>query len=185
MQNTVHTSTGRARTRLRALTCAVAAALMAAGAAGAEGRVDAIVFDTPGEIPLLGPSYGREAAVRVRITDDAVIPRRVELEAGQTVAWVSWAREPSRITFEREVARSMVCHNLVNFYLEDDELRSAPLLPGDVAHFCELAPGVYRYRIERNAPIDRPTAGALSLSTRIEGVLAVRGPPSAAAGGAR
>ena len=185
MQKTVHTSTGGARTRLRTLACALATALVAAGTAGAEERADVIVFDTPGEIPLLGPTYGREATVRVRITDDGVTPRRVELEVGQTVAWESWAREPSRITFEREVAKSMVCHNLVNFYLEDDELRSGLLMPGDVAHFCELVPGVYRYRVVRDAPTDWPTAGARQLSTRIEGVLAVRGPPTAAAGSAR
>ena len=45
------------------------------------------------------------------------------------------------VVFDREVARHMVCHSLVNFALRDGELRSDPIDPGEFASFCELKPG--------------------------------------------
>jgi hypothetical protein len=98
----------------------------------------------------------------------------VEVRAGQTVVWSSMARHASRIVFEREVAKSMVCHSLVNFELDGDQLRSAPLHTGERSQFCRLSPGTYRYRVVRDGPSEYPTAGARQLSTRLEGVIVVR-----------
>ena len=55
----------------------------------------------------------------------------------------------SVVVFEREVARSMICHSLVNFSIKEDELRSAPIHAGEFASFCQLKPGRYRYKIVR------------------------------------
>jgi hypothetical protein len=68
----------------------------------------------------------------------------------------------------------MICHSLVNFELNGDQLRSAPLHAGERSHFCRLSPGTYRYRIVRDGPGERPTAGARQLSTRLEGMIVVR-----------
>ena len=46
------------------------------------------------------------------------------------MAWISYSSVPSEVVFEREVARAMVCHSLVNFTIKDDELRSAPIHAG-------------------------------------------------------
>ncbi len=83
------------------------------------------------------------------ITDDSISPKAVRLKEGQLVAWISYSATPVTIVFEREVARSMICHSLVNFSIVEDELRSEPIHPGEFASFCELKPGRYQYIIKR------------------------------------
>ena len=70
------------------------------------------------------------------------------------------------MVFEREVARAMVCHSLVNFSIKDDELRSGEINVGEFASFCELRPGRYRYKVVRPNPRD----GALDAARRLEGI---------------
>jgi hypothetical protein len=76
------------------------------------------------------------------------------------------------VVFEREVARSMICHSLVNFSIKDDELRSAPIHAGEFASFCQLKPGRYKYKILREAmtPTGRDAA------SRLEGEIIVGNP---------
>ena len=64
--------------------------------------------------------------------------------------------DPER--FEREVARAMVCHSLVNFSIKDDELRSAPIHAGEFASFCQLKPGRYRYKVVRPQTLEQDDA---------------------------
>jgi hypothetical protein len=163
-------SSFRARWAARALAAAaVASGLAVPFAAGAESqRVAEIRYEMPGSIPQLTPRWGVQPREVVRVTDDRLSPRWLKIRQGESVAWVSHARGLTRITFEREVAASMICHSLVNFHLEDDELRSGLLRTGDVASFCELAPGRYRYRVVPHSPeSDR------QLSSRLEGVIEV------------
>ena len=94
------------------------------------------------------------------------------LNEGQLVAWISYAASPSVVIFEREVARSMVCHSLVNFSIQEDELRSAPIHAGEFASFCELKPGRYRYKVTRPLPL----AGGLDAARRLDGVIIVGNP---------
>ena len=109
--------------------------------------------DTPrtGEkVPALDPSFQSTGEHRViLIMEDGVDPKTLELEQGQLVVWISYSRDPSVVVFDREVARHMVCHSLVNFALRDGELRSDPIDPGEFASFCELKPGKYDYRVTR------------------------------------
>jgi hypothetical protein len=108
----------------------------------------------------------------VLITDQELRPNRVFLDKGQLVAWVSYAPQPSVIVFEREVARDMICHSLVNFTIKEDELRSAPIHAGEFASFCQLKPGRYRYKVVRPDP-GHSAAGSRK---RIEGEIIVREP---------
>lgn len=162
----------RSRATAQALLVAALAVVLAAPpAARADGeRVQEIAYDTPGSIPLLSPTYDQQSREVVLITDDRLSPRRVTVEPGQQLVWVSYAGGLLRITFEREVAKSMVCHSLVNFHLEEDELRSGLLQTGDVASFCELAPGSYRYRVVPEAPHDER-----DISNRLRGLIVVPG----------
>ncbi len=134
--------------------CWVVIALVAAfcslvGPAGADDRPSEIVYDTPGDFPQLDPSYRMTSHKVVLITDQALNPRLVTLKKGQLVAWISYSGAASTVVFEREVAKSMVCHSLVNFSIKEDELRSAPIHAGEFASFCELKPGRYRYKVVR------------------------------------
>ena len=148
-------------------------------------RVETLQFETPSVVPLLHPSYGRTTGAEILLTDSRLSPRRVVVQEGETVVWRSLARQASRIVFEREVARSMICQSVVNFEIEGDTLRSGLLHTGDRSSFCQLAPGRYRYRIVRNGPDERPTAGGVQLSSRLEGVLVVEPNPGTEAMAAR
>ncbi len=134
---------------------AVGALLLAAVGFAADDRPSELPYDTPGEIPMLSPDYKMSSHKVVLITDQALNPRRVNLEEGQLVAWISYSPVASVVVFEREVARSMICHSLVNFSIKDDELRSAPIHAGEFASFCQLKPGRYRYQVVTPNPTEK------------------------------
>jgi len=136
-------------------------------------RPKEIPYDTPDKIPVLDPSYRHGNHKVVLITDSDLNPNQIMLEEGQLVAWLSYARSPSNIVFEREVAKSMICHSLINFSIEDDELKSADIHHGEFASFCELKPGRYRYKVIRRDPkIAGPSGGR----KRIDGEIIVGKP---------
>ena len=136
------------------LAIAVLMLSVVAGVAGADSKEEErpkdLPYDTPGKIPQLSPDYRQTSHKVVLITDDSLSPRSVKLKEGQLVAWISYSHASTTIVFEREVARSMICHSLVNFSIEDDELKSAPIHPGEFASFCELKPGRYGYIVTRD-----------------------------------
>ena len=127
----------------------MAAILLASSLSAEDTRPTELPYDTPGEFPTLDPSYRQTSHKVVLITDDSISPRSVKLKEGQLVAWISYSANPATIVFEREVARNMICHSLVNFSIVEDELKSAPIHPGEFASFCELKPGRYTYKVMR------------------------------------
>jgi len=164
----------RARLLHPAVTNAAGALLVACLAAPALAWAEEpIGYETPYAIPLPEPAWVRRAMPTVLIGAGGVQPARVELVAGQTLSWHSAAPGGVRVSFDAGVARSLLCTHLVNFSLEEGRLRSGLLENGDVASFCELAPGRYRYRIEPTGPADDPQAPA----DPVEGEIVVRGRP--------
>lgn len=117
-----------------------------------------IPYAQPGGIPQLSPDYKMTSHRVVLITDQSLNPRVVTLDEGQLVAWISYSAAESVVVFEREVARNMICHSLVNFSIKDDELRSAPIRAGEFASFCQLKPGRYRYNVVRPHALERDDA---------------------------
>ena len=152
--------------------CAAAALLLALPALAADDRPTEIPYDMPGEFPELSPDYKLTSHKVVLITDNALNPRLVTLDEGQLVAWISYSGTPSTVVFEREVARSMICHSLVNFSIKEDELRSAPINAGEFASFCQLKPGRYRYKILRESLQPKGSDAA----RRLEGEIIVGNP---------
>jgi hypothetical protein len=146
--------------------------LLASAAFAADDRPTEIPYDTPGTFPQLSPDYNMTSHKVVLITDNGLNPRLATLDEGQLVAWISYSQAPSTVVFEREVARSMICHSLVNFSLKEDELRSAPIHAGEFASFCQLKPGRYRYKILREA---LPPNGS-DAARRLEGEIIVGNP---------
>jgi len=143
----------------RALSFVAFALLMSlANLAGSEDtRPKEIPYAQPG-LPELSPDYKMSSHRVVLITDQALNPKVVTLEEGQLVAWISYSAAESVVVFEREVARDMICHSLVNFSIKDDELRSAPIHAGEFASFCQLKPGRYRYQVVRPMALERDDA---------------------------
>ena len=150
---------------------AAAALLLAVPGFAEDDRPTEIPYATPGPIPELSPGYKMTTHRVVLITDQALNPRLVTLTEGQLVAWNSYASAPSVVVFEREVARSMICHSLVNFSIVDDELRSAPIHAGEFASFCQLKPGRYKYKVVRPGAMGRQDA-----RRRLEGEIIVGNP---------
>jgi hypothetical protein len=146
--------------------------LVAAGAFAEDDRPKEIPYSTPGPVPSLSPEYKLTSHKVVLITDNAINPRLVTLDEGQLVAWISYSPAPSVVVFEREVARNMICHSLVNFSIVDDELRSAPINAGEFASFCQLKPGRYKYRVVRP---DRGGSGT-DAARRLEGEIVIGNP---------
>jgi len=127
-------------------------------------RPSEIEYETTGEFPSLDPAYRRSSHQVVLITDEALSPRLATLEEGQLVAWISYSKSASEI-----------CHSLVNFTIKDDELRSAEIMPGEFASFCELKPGRYRYKVVRKNP---KQGGRGGVAKRLEGEIIVGNPDS-------
>jgi hypothetical protein len=155
-----------------ALWIAALGLLAAAGALAADDRPTEIPYSGSGPVPSLSPDYKLTSHKVVLITDNAINPRLVTLDEGQLVAWISYSPVPSVIVFEREVARNMICHSLVNFSIVDDELRSAPINAGEFASFCQLKPGRYKYRVVRP---DRGGSGT-DAARRLEGEIVIGNP---------
>ncbi len=128
-------------------------------------------YEVAGDIPSLDPLSYRMNTKAVRITDNSLEPRQVTLEEGQLVAWVSYSPIPSTIVFERNVARSMICHSLVNFSIQDEEIRSAEIHAGEFASFCELKPGRYRYKVVRS----EAHKTAITATANLRGEIVVNG----------
>ncbi|MGH0037537.1 MAG: hypothetical protein ACQGVK_21115 [Myxococcota bacterium] len=168
---------GSSGLRLALLVAAIALPTLASPVL-AEDRPETLVYDTPGPVPTLSRDDRHEQKHEVVIEDQALSPRTVVLWQGEEINWLSLSRSPSTIVFEREVARSLVCHSLVNFHLEEDELRSADLHVGDRAGFCELAPGRYRYRVVRRG---HGEAQGLAGARRLDGWIVVHPRPVATA----
>ncbi len=163
---------GRHR-RLALLLGVIGAVLLAAGGLAEDDRPKELPYDTPGEIPLLDPSYRMTSHKVVLITDNSLNPKLVTLDEGQLVAWISYSPVPSVVVFEREVARSMICHSLVNFTIKEDELRSAAIHAGEFASFCQLKPGRYRYKVIRPSPGGQK---AIDAARRLDGEIIVGNP---------
>ena len=166
--------TAASRTSRRALTLlgAALALLLAGSAFAADDRPTEIPYETPGDIPQLSPDYNMTSHKVVLITANGLNPRLATLDEGQLVAWISYSAVPSTVVFEREVARSMICHSLVNFSIKDDELRSAPIHAGEFASFCQLKPGRYKYKILREGM----TPAGRDAASRLEGEIIVGNP---------
>lgn len=158
------------------LMIAALGSLAASPAIAEDDRPTDIPYTGTGPVPSLSPDYKLTSHKVVLIKDNEINPRLVTLDEGQLLAWISYSPVPSVIVFEREVARNMICHSLVNFSIVDDELRSAPLNAGEFASFCQLKPGRYKYRVVRP---DRGGAGT-DTARRLEGEIIVGNPNSPA-----
>jgi hypothetical protein len=154
------------------LSLLTAIACFALPAAAQDKRPSEIPYETPGEIPQLSPKYKQSDHEVVLITDNALNPRLVTVNEGQLVAWISYSAAPSVVVFEREIARAMVCHSLVNFSIQDDELKSSPIHAGEFASFCQLKPGRYKYKVVRP---ETPTSGG-DAARKLEGEIVVGNP---------
>jgi plastocyanin len=139
----------------------LAVALSLVGTASAnEDRASQPPMETLEDLPKLDPSYQMNTHKVVLITADSLNPATVNLAPGQLIAWISYSPSESTVVFDRDVAKSMICHSRVNFSFEEGELRSVPINAGEFASFCQLKPGNYRYKVVRSNASDPSGADA-------------------------
>ena len=136
------------------------ALLLVGPASASEDRDSQLREETLEVLPKLDPGYQMNTHKVVLITADSLNPATVELTPGQLIAWISYSPSESTVVFERDVAKSMICHSRVNFSFEEGELRSTPISAGEFASFCELKPGNYRYKVVRSGASDPPGTDA-------------------------
>ena len=94
-----------------------------------------------------GSDHDDHAHHLVRITDDRLAPRVVEMHFGDAIAWANYTKKGARISFDRDVAKRIVCEAPGAFVLTDDALESRELRALQFASMCKLTPGEYEYRV--------------------------------------
>jgi len=137
-----------------------------------EPRPSSLKFDMPGTIPQLSSEPVVERLVN--LTDHRVDPQTITIGENERISWLSYSGTNSTLVFEREIVSAMRCRSVVNFTIQDDELRSGTIHTGDVVSFCPLEPGRYRYRVVHK---DQNARG----KNRIEGVIVVESASQTAA----
>jgi plastocyanin len=146
------------------------ASLLVGPASATEDRAAPPRVESLEDLPKLDPSYQMNTHKVVLITADSLNPATVNLTPGQLIAWISYSPSESTVVFERDVAKSMICHSRVNFSFEEGELRSTPINAGEFASFCELKPGSYRYKV---VPSDAPDPPGVDARWMLEGEIVV------------
>ena len=154
------------------LTGALAMALLAPPAFAVDTRGEApSSASQEGTLPQAGD--GSPSTKVVLVSDDRLTPRRLVVEPGQRVAWISYAKDGARVIFQPAINPSILGGSLVKFERRVGALRSIPLTTGDAASFAGLAPGIYHYRVVRPARATDAERAPRSL----EGVIEVRAVP--------
>lgn len=95
-----------------------------------------------------GTDHDDHAHHFVRITDDRLNPRVVEMRTGDAIAWANYTRKKARISFDREVAKRIICERPGSFVLTDRALESQELRGLQFASLCKLTPGEYEYEVD-------------------------------------
>ena len=112
---------------------------------------------------LFGPSssFGAEADHGdkdhevARILETRVRPKTLEISSTDAIGWLNYSSKRARISFDAEVAKSMVCRSISSFRVDGGRVVSPDIQASQFASLCSLAPGEYEYRVEL-----RPGIGA-------------------------
>jgi len=84
----------------------------------------------------------------IRISDGRIRPKVQELASDDAVGWVNYSSRIARVSFPREVGRSLICTSETSFRLAGDRLESAPIQSKQFASLCNFKPGEYDYRVD-------------------------------------
>ena len=84
----------------------------------------------------------------VRITSASLAPKTLTLTEGQAFGWVNYSSKQARVSFDRQVAKKMVCTTLTSFRMSGERLESQPIQARGFASLCKLKPGRYPYQVE-------------------------------------
>lgn len=113
----------------------------ALGLAGGEARAE--------EPATAGPAdLGDARHVFVTILQARLKPETQILEPGDAVGWLNYSNQIARVSFDKDVAKRMVCKKEGSFRLNGDRLESGNIQAQQFATLCVLSKGEYAYRVE-------------------------------------
>ena len=109
--------------------------------------------------------------VFVTILQGRLKPEVQVLEPGNAVGWLNYSNQIARVSFDKEVAKRMVCKKEGSFHLSGDRLESSNIQAQQFATLCVLSNGEYAYRVELFSGAGTGSAG---VPTTREGKLIVQ-----------
>ncbi len=84
----------------------------------------------------------------VRIHQLSVRPEELRIDSGEAFGWLNYSNAIARVSFDKEVAKQLLCKTRGSFRLVGDRLESGDIQAQQFATLCTLAPGQYTYRVE-------------------------------------
>ena len=103
----------------------------------------------------------------VRITSGSLHPKAQQVGSGDAFGWANYSSKLARVSFDREVAKKMLCTTRTSFHLTGDRLESGDIQGRQFATLCRLEAGEYAYVVEL-----RSDAGSAPTRT-LQGMLIV------------
>jgi plastocyanin len=116
---------------------------------------------------LVGAAHADSSHRFVRITSGGLQPATLHLSPGERIGWVNYSSHIARVSFEREVARQLVCTEEGSFRMTGARLESKGIQATQFASLCELAPGSYVYRVDLHAGAGSGAGQQRSLEGRV------------------
>ncbi len=124
---------------------------------------------------ILGPSSSLGAETDhaekdhkvARILETRVRPKTLEIRSTDAIGWLNYSSKRARISFDAEVAKSMVCRSISTFRLDGARVVSSDIQATQFASLCSLAPGEYEYRVELSSGIGSSMGPGKSFTGKI------------------
>ncbi len=109
----------------------------------------ALCFVAPAAVRAQEPAdLGEAHHVFVTILQGRLKPETQTLKAGDAVGWLNYSDKIARVSFDKEVAKQMVCKKEGSFRLNGDRLESTNIQAQQFATLCVLSKGTYEYKVD-------------------------------------
>ena len=99
-----------------------------------------------------------------------VRPDALHIKAGDAVGWLNYTNRIARVSFDKNVAKSMTCTSKGTFSISGERLESADIQAQQFASLCSLSAGEYPYKVELRSGVG---SGGGGISANIDGKIIV------------
>jgi plastocyanin len=107
-----------------------------------------LLASVPARAQETNPELGDTPHVYVTILQGKLKPDVQKLTPGDAVGWLNYTDKIARISFDKEVAKRMVCKKEGSFKLNGDRLESSNIQAQQFATLCVLSKGEYTYKVD-------------------------------------
>jgi hypothetical protein len=113
---------------------------------------------------------GEMPHVFITILQGKLKPEVQKLTPNDAVGWLNYTDKIARVSFDKEVAKRMVCKKEGSFKLNGDRLESSNIQAQQFATLCVLSKGEYTYKVDL---FSGAGGGAGNVPTTREGKLVI------------